>query len=95
MNQIDERIAFVILGGQCFTADDITEDGSWAPDPSHAPNGAQNAIGQHIRAAAQRGYISSDGRVVASCAPHRKGGSIRIWCATDAGVEWAESVWAS
>jgi len=92
MNEIEERIAFVVLAGQPFSVDDVTEDGAWAPDPTHAANSTQNSIGQHIGDVARRGLIEFTGEVQRSCAPHRKGGMIRIWRPTSAGDEWARSM---
>ena len=92
VNFIEERIAFLILGYDAFTADDLTEDGTWAPDPSHAPNARQNAIGSALQVAARRGFIETDGRVVQSCAPHRKHGSVRVWRPTAIGLEWARQL---
>jgi hypothetical protein len=89
---VDERIAFVIFGGEPFTSDDVTEDGSWTLDPAHTPNSIQSAVGSAFQLAARRGLIESDGRVTHSCSPHRKGGSIRVWRATEAGIEWANSI---
>ena len=92
VNFIEERIAFLILGYEAFNSDDLTEDGTWAPDQTHAPNGRQNAIGAALNNAARRGYIETDGRVVQSCSPHRKGGAIRVWRPTAIGIEWARQM---
>lgn len=61
-----------------FTADDLL-DRVGPPDDSHSPNGSNSAIGSLFRQAAAARLIESDGRVVQSRQPHRKGGAVRVW----------------
>jgi hypothetical protein len=82
-------LAAVIVDGEDFTADDVTGCGTRAVDAGHAPNGAQSAIGSMFQQAQRNGWIESTNRVVRSSAPHRKGGGIRVWRPTQAGVDWA------
>ena len=89
---LDRRLAELILAGECFTADDVTQAGALAVDDSHQPNSRQSAIGTVFRDAQRRALITTDGRVVPSQAPHRKGGAIRVWCPTEAGELWARAV---
>lgn len=93
MNQmLDRRLAALVLDGRPFTADDLTNEGAAALDANHAPNGKQNGIGAYVNQAAQRGLIEWTGQVVKSKAPKRKGGAIRVWMATTAGLRWARNV---
>lgn len=64
--------------GEPFTSDDLL-DRVGAPDHDHEPNGRNSAIGSMFRQAAAEGWITTEGRVVKSRAPHRKGGAVRIW----------------
>lgn len=93
-HRYDRRLAWLLLDRPHFTADDLTGDGDVALDAEHAPNGAQNGIGAYVNGAARRGLIAWTGAVVRSKAPHRKGGAIRVWHATDAGRLWARGVLA-
>ena len=67
--------------GQPFTSDDII-DRVGPPDPDHTANGANNTVGSIFRQLANDGVIETDGRVVRSRQPHRKGGAIRVWRGT-------------
>lgn len=91
---LERRLARLILVGREFTADDVTANGLVALDPDHAANGRQNAIGTLFNQASRRGLIDFTGQVVRSNAPHRKGGAIRVWRGTEAGVLWARSILA-
>lgn len=88
-NAFDVRLAELLREARSFTADDLTDEGDLALDPSHAPNGRQNGIGSFVRSARSRGLIEPTGAVVKSRAPRRKGGVIRVWRPTLAGIEWA------
>ena len=61
-----------------FTSDDLL-DRVGPPDDSHEPNARNSAIGSMFRRAAAEGLITTEGRVVQSRAPHRKGGAVRVW----------------
>jgi hypothetical protein len=89
---LERRLARLILAGRPFTADDVTDDGALALDAAHRPNARQNGIGTLFNQAARRGLIWFTGQVVRSRAPHRKGGAIRVWDGTEAGVLWARNV---
>lgn len=91
---LERRLARLLLAGGTFTADDVTGDGNVALDTSHAPNAKQNGIGTLFNQASRRGLIDFTGNVVRSNAPHRKGGAIRVWRGTEAGVLWARNVLA-
>lgn len=80
------------MAGGTFTADDLTSAGDIAIDASHAPNGAQSGIGTVFNKAARRKLIEFTGDIKGSAAQHRKGGMIRIWRGTEAGVLWARSI---
>lgn len=86
---LEDRLVDVILTGAPFTADDVTDAGRLAVDADHAPNGAQSAIGAQFNRWHRQGLIEPTGQVVRSAAPHRKGGAIRVWVATDRGHHWA------
>jgi hypothetical protein len=92
VHPLERRAARVILTGGTFTADDITAHGLIAIDTHHTPNGKQNGVGALFNQLARRGLIDFTGQVVRSDAPHRKGGAIRVWRATEAGVLWARNV---
>lgn len=89
---LERRLARLILDGEEFTADDLTDAGRLALDADHAPNAGQNGIGSFVQTASRRGLISFTGRVVRSLAEHRKGGSIRVWTGTESGRLWARNV---
>ncbi len=72
-----------------ITADDLTDNGRIAIDPSHAPNGKQSAIGSFFRQMGEEGILERTGRVVRSAAPKRKGGLIQVWAVTEYGAQWA------
>lgn len=91
-NPLEVRLATVIVAGAPFDADDVTGAGAVALDASHGPNAVQNGIGSLFNSAAKRGHIVFTGEVRRSRAPHRKGGAIRVWAPTPAGVRWARSV---
>jgi hypothetical protein len=92
MNLMERRLAHFIMQGTPFTADDITDHGAITFDTNHEPNGAQSSIGAMFQHHSRRGHIAFTGRVVRSTAKHRKGGSIRVWEATESGRRWAEAV---
>ena len=92
MNALERRLARCILSGEPFTADDVTDEGRLALDGAHAPNARQSGIGSMFQSHARAGHIRFTGRVIKSSAKHRKGGAIRVWEATDAGVRWARVV---
>lgn len=85
-------LAAVVARGVEFTADDVTAEGAITLDTNHTPNAAQNGIGAMFNQAARRGLIEFTGRVVRSTAPHRKGGSIRVWRPTPDGADWADLI---
>jgi hypothetical protein len=87
-------LAAVVVAGVEFTADDVTHNGARTVDPTHRSNGAQSAIGKVFQEAQRLGWIESTGRVVRSTAPHRKGGGIRVWRPTQAGIDWAMDQYA-
>lgn len=91
LTPLERRLAQLILAGFPFTADDVTANGAVALDAGHGPNGRQNGIGSLFNRAARRGLIAFTGEVVRSEAPHRKGGAIRRWQATEAGRLWARN----
>ena len=64
--------------GDPFTADDLI-DRVGPPDQSHRANSRNSSIGGLFSQAASDGWIVSDGRVVRSRQPHRKGGAVRVW----------------
>jgi hypothetical protein len=72
--------------GEPFTSDDLMERAG-VPDPDHQANGAMNQVGALFREAAGRGLIVSDGRVVKSRQPHRKGGAVRVWRGSETGAQ--------
>ena len=88
-------LAEVIITGEDFTADDVTDRGTRTIDPTHGSNGAQSTIGSVFQQAQRNGWIESTGRVVRSSAPHRKGGGIRVWRPTPAGIDWAMDQFAA
>jgi hypothetical protein len=89
--KIEQALARCILTGSSFTADDVTADGAVTIDGTHEPNARQNGIGSMFNRAAKRGLIEWTGEVVRSRAPHRRGGTIRVWTGTEAGRLWAAS----
>lgn len=89
---LERRLAWFVVQPQPFTADDLTDNGQIAIDPSHAANGAQSGIGSLIQWAARERLIEWTGAVVKSKAPKRKGGAIRVWSGTTKGRAWARSV---
>ena len=89
MSTLEQRLAVLILAGEPFTADDVTNSGLVTLDPQHSPNAAQNGIGSMFRRASSQGLIEWTGRVVRSRAKHRKGGAIRVWQGTTKGRVWA------
>ena len=91
---IEHRLAHLILNGDPFTADDLTFSGSLALDGTHTPNAKQNGIGSLFQAASKRGHIRFTGEVRHSTAPHRKGGTIRVWVGTEKGCRWAREILA-
>lgn len=90
---LERRLATLILSGIRFSADDVTADGALALDPNHDPNALQNAIGAMFRDASRRRLIETVG-IVHARAPHRKGGTNRVWIGTETGQLWARSVLA-
>jgi hypothetical protein len=90
----DRRLARLILAARTFTADDVTNNGTIALDNDHAPMGKQAGIGAVFNQWQRRGLIVPTGEVVRSQAPHRKGGAIRVWHGTEAGVLWARNILA-
>jgi hypothetical protein len=88
-------LASVIIAGEDFTADDVTDSGMRTVDGSHRANGRQSAIGKVFQEAQRLGWIESTGRVVRSSAPHRKGGGIRVWRPTQLGIDWAMEQYAA
>lgn len=64
--------------GDPFTSDDLI-DVVGVPDADHQPNARNNQVGAVFREAARQGIIRSEGRVVQSRQPHRKGGAVRVW----------------
>lgn len=91
MNVLQARLYTLMSRGTPFTADDVTADGKVTVAGDHEPNKKQNAIGAMIRSQSQAKRIAPTGKVVSSKAPHRKGGMIREWRATDFGARWAKS----
>jgi hypothetical protein len=91
----DRRLARLILAGRTFTADDVTNNGAIALDTDHTPMGKQSGIGSMFNQWQRRGLIVPTGEVVRSSSPHRKGGAIRVWHGTEAGVLWARNVLAA
>lgn len=89
---LERRLAALILTDDPFTADDITRDGELSLDPTHAPNSRQSGIGAFFQRSSKQGLIVTNGSVVRSKAPHRKGGAVRVWEATPKGRSWAEQV---
>lgn len=94
MNVIEARLAYVMLEGHEFTADDVTANGRVTAAGDHDPNAKQNSIGSVFNKHARDGHIMFTGRVVRSKARHRKGGMIRVWEATESGKRWARKVLA-
>ena len=88
---IENRMIACIFVGEPFTADDVTKDGSIAVDPSRAQSGRQSSIGALFMEHSRAGHIEPTGEVIRSRAPSRKGGAIRVWRATPAGIAWAET----
>lgn len=86
---LEDRLAELILDGNVFTADDVTDEGRVAVDGGHRPNGRQSSIGAHFQLWRRRGWIEPTGHVIRSKAEHRKGGMIRVWAATPEGRHWA------
>lgn len=89
--RFDGRLRELILTGDPFTADDLTGNGQLTVAGDHSPNGTQNAIGWAFRRWHSQQLIEPTGHVVASRAPHRKGGMIREWRATERGKAWADT----
>ena len=91
MNQaLLDRLADLILAGEPFTADDVTQAGTLTAAGDHAPNASQNSIGSLFNSASRKGWISFTGDTRQSAAPHRKGGLIRVWTGTANGRNWAQ-----
>jgi hypothetical protein len=82
---MDQLIACIESGMAEVTADDVTNCGTVAVDPSHAPNGKQSGIGSFFRQMNADGVLRPTGRVVKSKAPKRKGGMIQVWEVTNKG----------
>jgi len=93
-HSFDRRLAWLIITGEHFTADHLTDDGDLTLDADHTPNGPQSGIGAYINRMARRRLIEWTGHVVKSKAPHRKGGMVRVWKGTYAGRLWARTVLA-
>lgn len=89
-----DDLAAAIVAGEEFTSDDVTDCGNRTIDGGHTPNGAQSTIGSVFQQAARNGWIESTDRLVRSSAPHRKGGAIRVWRPTQAGIDWAMDQYA-
>lgn len=64
-----------------FTADHVAEYVG-VPDPEHAANAANNAVGSAFARASREGIIRPTGKVHRSKQPHRRGGMIREWIGT-------------
>lgn len=73
----DGAIATLAARGDPFTSDDLLALVG-PPDPSHAPNATNNAVGAVFRRARGSGLIRVVGHA-RSRAPHRKGGLVRVW----------------
>ncbi len=89
---LERRLAQLIMLGDPFSADDLTDGGRIMLDPSGEANAGQNGVGAMVNAAARDGRIVFTGRTVKSSAPRRKGGLIRVWAGTYVGRNWARSV---
>ena len=89
MTPFDRQWIDLIGPGVPFSANDVTDDGAITVAGDHTPNGKQNAIGSRFRTYAAQGLIEKTGRVLQSTAPHRKGGMIQEWVATEKGRRWA------
>ena len=70
---LDELIASGVL----FTPDDVWEKVGW-PDPTHAANSSNNAMGALFRDYSSRKKIEAVG-TTRSTQPHRKKGMVRVW----------------
>lgn len=92
MTASNRMLELIAAGGE-FTASDVTDRGRDVIDPSHRPNGANNGIGAMFAAEHRAGHIEPVG-VRKSTSPHRKGGLVRTWRATDRGRVWAADVLA-
>jgi hypothetical protein len=93
---LEVQTARVMAKGVIFTADDITEDGQVTLDGgAHRPNHVQNGIGAFIQSLARRQLIVWTGEVATSASPRRKGGIIKVWRPTTAGMSWARGIMAS
>jgi hypothetical protein len=86
---LERRLAELVADGVDFTADDVTANGTVTLDGDHSANGEQNGIGGLFNRASRRGLIEFTGAIARSKAPHRKGGTIRVWRGTSAGRLWA------
>ena len=86
---LERRVAPLILNGDSFSTNELTDDGQIVLDPAHAQSGKQSGIGAFINAMARRGLIEFTGQIVKSTAPHRKSGMVRVWRGTEAGRLWA------
>lgn len=75
-----------------FTIDDITLDGHLALDVAHECNGPQNGIGTVLNRAQKRQLIQTDGMTTRSRSPLRKGGAVKVWHPTEAGLLWAKHI---
>jgi len=75
--------------GRDFSADDL-RDLAGVPDDDHSPNRHNNAIGAWFGQMASAGLIVAVG-TTRSTSRERKGGLIRTWRATPAGLRWAET----
>lgn len=93
MTPVEARLIALVAAGEPFTADDVTGAGALTLDGgTHAPNAKQSGIGSLFRSYATQGRITFTGRIVASRAPHRKGGAIRVWQPTAHGQAWATAL---
>lgn len=94
MSVLEQRLAWLVLQPNPFTADDLTDNGQVAIDPTHSPNGRQSGIGSLFRWASSERLIERTGHVIKSKAPKRKGGMIQTWVGTTKGKAWARDVLA-
>lgn len=89
---VTRRIATLILDADSFCADDVTNDGEDAIDPSRKPNGRQSAIGGAFTGLTRQGLIVTDGRTVISRSRYRHHGRILLWRGTPEGAAWAKDL---
>jgi hypothetical protein len=73
----DRTIAQLAEAGDPFSADDLIA-AIGPPDPTHAPNARNNAVGAAFSRARMGGLITVVGHAK-STTPTRKGGLIRVW----------------